>query len=179
MISKKTKVRAAFIRGPIPLIAGTLLICVLILMLLMSPNPRGALGCTPEMWETPALYLEHIGAEDKPINSIVIATGRPNERELDCGAPRLPYRPEVFLVKDEELAQVNRLLKEGKPNGEGTEEPREFRYVLVSKSGTVESGILDPTQSDEFLIALATYFDHRQPEVHERLTVTFWWLFRN
>lgn len=164
--------------GLMLLMATTLLICGLILMQLGFTNPRTALGCTPEMLKTPAVYLEHIGDEDKPINSIVIAASRPNERELDCGAPRLAYLPEVFLVKDEELAQVNKLLKGSKPGGEGTAQPREFRYVLVSKSGTVESGILDPMQSDEFLIALATYFDHRQPELHERLTVTFWWLFR-
>jgi hypothetical protein len=65
---------------------------------------------------------------------------------------------------------VNKLLKESKPSGEGTAQPREFRYVLVSKLGTVESGILDPTQSHETFVALAAYFDGRQPELHEHLT---------
>jgi len=152
-----------------PLIVGTLPICVLILMQMISTNGRVA-GCTSEVWKTPALYLEHIGDEDKPINSIAIAASRPNERELGCGARRLWMSPLVFLVKDEELAHVNKLLKGSKPSGDGTAEPKEFRYVLVSKLGTVESGILDGTQSHEFITAMATYFDGRQPELHEHLT---------
>lgn len=178
MISKNIQVRTVNTWGLMLLMATTLLICALILMQLGFTNPRTALGCTPEVLKTPAVYLEHIGDEDKPINSIVIAASRPNERELGCGAPRLWYRPKIFLVKDDELAHVNQLLKGSKPGGEGKAEPREFRYVLVSKFGIVESGILDQTRSNEFFIALATYFDHRQPELHEHLTVTFWWLFR-
>src|SRR5882757_7260275 len=177
MIRRKIRVRKALNWGLSPLMATTLLTGAAILMWLMSTNGR-VLECTSEVWKTPALYLEHIGDEDKPINSIVIAASRPNERELGCGAPRLWYRPEIFLVKDEELEHVNKLLKGSKPGGEGTAQPREFRYVLVSKFGTVESGILDQTRSNEFFIALATYFGHRQPELHEHLTVTFWWLFR-
>src|SRR5258705_10361357 len=175
MIRTKIRARRVPTWGLMPLMVATLLICVLILMQLMSPNP---LGCTPEMLKTPAVYLEHIGDEDKPINSIVIAASRPTERELACGAPRLWDRPEIFLVKDEELEHVSKLLKGSKPGGEGTAQPREVRYVLVSKFGTVESGILDQTRSNEFFIAVATYFGHRQPELHEHLTVTFWWLFR-
>ncbi len=56
--------------------------------------------------------------------------------------------------------------------GERTGQPGEFRYFLVSRLGTVESGIIEPTQSHETLVALATYFDGRQPELHERLTFT-------
>ena len=164
------RARRAPIWGLMPLMAATLLICVVILVQLISTNPRNAAGCTPEILKTPAVYLEHIGDEDKPINSIVIAASRPNERELGCAVPRLWISPEVFLVKDEELAEVNKLLKGSNPGGEGTSEPREFRYVLVSKLGTVESGIFDRTHSHETFAALATYFDRRQPELHEHLT---------
>jgi hypothetical protein len=168
MIRAKMRARRVSIWGLMTLLAATLLICVVILMQLMSTNPRTAAGCTPEMLKTPAVYLEHIGDEDKPINSIVIAASRPNERELGCGARRLWMSPEVFLVKDEELAEVNKLLKGSKPGGE--REPRDFRYVLVSKLGTVESGFLDGTQSHELFTAMATYFDGRQREFHEYLT---------
>jgi hypothetical protein len=34
--------------------------------------------------KTPAVYLEHIGDEDKPIYPIVMAASRPNEQELGC-----------------------------------------------------------------------------------------------
>ena len=172
MIRRNIQARRDPTWGLMPLIAATLLICVLILMQLMSsPNPRSAVGCTLEMLKTPAVYLEHIGDEDKPINSIVIAASRPNERELGCGARRLWMSPRVFLVTEEELSEVNKLLKGSKPGEEGTAEPREFRYVLVSKLGAAESGTLDRTQSHEFFTALATYFDGRQPqpELHEYL----------
>jgi len=136
----------------------------------MVTNERVA-GCASEVLKTPALYLEHIGDEDKPIEPIVIAASRPNERELGCAVIGSSWRwAAVFLVKEEELAQANKLLKGSKSGGEGTAQPREFRYVLVSKLGTVESGILDPTQSHDTIAALAAYFDGRQPELHEHLT---------
>jgi hypothetical protein len=81
--------------------------------------------------------------------------------------------PRFFLVTEVELAQVNKLLKGTKPSGNGAADPGEFRYVLVSKRGTVEYGNLDLTQSGEFFTALATYFDdrHPQPELHEYLAL--------
>jgi hypothetical protein len=174
MSRKEIQVRTVHTWGLMLLMATTLLICVLILMQLGFTNPRTAVGCTPETLKTPAVYLEHIGDEDKPINSIVIAASRPSERELGCGARRLWMSPEAFLVKDEEFAHANKLLRGSKPGGEGTAELGEFRYVLVSKLGTVESGFLDRTQSHEFFTALATYFDGRQtqPELHEYLAFT-------
>jgi hypothetical protein len=157
--------------GLMPFMATTLVICGLILMQLTSTSGRVA-GCKSEVMKTPALYLEHIGDEDKPIYAIVIAASRPNEQELGCALIRSSWRSaEVFLVREAELPQVNKLLKGSKPGGEGTAQPREFRYVLVSKLGTVESGILDPTQSHEIFASLATYFDGRQPELHDHLTV--------
>jgi hypothetical protein len=169
MIRRKIQVPKVLNRGLLPLTVATLLICALILMWLMSTNGR-LLGCTSEVWKTPALYLEHIGDEDKPIYPLVIAASRPNERELGCAVDRLWMSPEVFLVKDEELAEASKLSKGSNPGREETAEPREFRYVLVSKPGIVESGFLDGTQSHEFFTAMATYFDGRQPELHEHLT---------
>jgi hypothetical protein len=170
MVGKKIQTRTALIWGLMPLMATTLVICGLILMQLMSTNGRVAV-CTSEVMKTPAVYLEHIGDEDKPIYPIVIAASRPTEQELGCAMIGREWRSAgVFLVREEELAQVNKLLKGSKPSGEGTAQPREFRYVLVSKLGTVESGILDPTQSHETFVALAAYFDGRQPELHEHLT---------
>ena len=128
-------------------------------------------GCKSEVLKTPAVYLDHIGSSDKSIYPIVIATSRPNEQELRR-VSSLWRSAEVFLVKDEELAQATKLLRGTKPGGEPTGQPGEFRYFLVSKLGTVESGILEPTQSHETFAALAAYFDGRQPELHERLTFT-------
>jgi hypothetical protein len=180
MVTGKIRSRPVPISGLMPLMAAALLICVVILMQLMSTsrkaqwrvlNPLTEAGCTPGAMKTPAVYLEHIGDEDKPINSIVIAAKRPSERELGCGALRLWIPLRVFLVNDEELAEVSKLLKGTKHSGNGAADPREFRYVLVSKPGAVESGILDGTQSGEFFTALATYFNdrHPQPELHEYL----------
>ncbi len=128
-------------------------------------------GCKSEVLKTPAVYLDHIGASDKSIFPIVIATSRPNEQELRRVS--ISWRSaEVFLVKDEELAQATKMLRGTRHVGERTGQPGEFRYFLVSRLGTVESGIIEPTQSHETLVALATYFDGRQPELHERLTFT-------
>ena len=170
MIRKKMQVRPVHTSGLMLLMATTLLICGLILMQLMFTNGRVS-RCTSEVLKTPALYLEHIGDEDKPIYPMVIATSRPHEQELGCAVIRSLWRSaEVFLVMDEELEQATKLLRRTKHGGEGTAQPREFRYVLVSKLGTVESGILDPTQSHETFAALATYFNGRQPALHEHLT---------
>jgi hypothetical protein len=170
MVRERIHTRKAFIRGFMALMAATLIICGLILMHLVSTNGH-VTTCTSEVMRTPAVYLEHIGDEDKPIYPIVIATSRPNEQEFDCAIIGREWRSaEVFLVREEELAQVNKLFKGSKSGGERIAQPREFRYVLVSKIGTVESGILDPTQSHETIAALAAYFDGRQPELHEHLT---------
>jgi hypothetical protein len=62
--------------------------------------------------KTPAVYLEHIGDEDKPIYPIVIAASRTNEQELGCAMIGREWRSAgVFLVREDELAQVNKLLK--------------------------------------------------------------------
>lgn len=170
MVRKRIRTRTALIWGLMPLMATTLVICGLILMQLMSTN-RHVSVCTSEVLKTPAVYLEHIGDEDKPIYPIVIATSRPTEQEFDCAITGRQWRlAGVFLVREEELAQVNKLLKRSKSGGAGTARPKEFRFVLVSKLGAAESGILDPTQSHETFAALAEYFDGRQPELHEHLT---------
>ena len=138
-----------------------------------------AVGCKSEMLKTPAIYVEHLGDSDKPIYPIVIATKRPSERELRCAVPSL-LSVEVFIVTEEELAQATKILKQYSPNGSSTANLREgrgggeqrFGYVVVSKLGRRESGILDLTQSHDLFAALATYFDGRQPRLHDHLTVT-------
>ena len=166
MVRRKIEVRRLPNWGLMPLIAAPVLICVVILMQLISTTKLTVAGCTA--LKTPAIYLEHIGGEDKPIRPLVIAASRPNDLELGCLEDSQWRSPKVFLVREEELAQASRLLK-GTRHG-GTARPREFRYILVLKPGTVESGMLDPTQSEEVFAALATYFDRRQPELHEHLT---------
>ncbi|HKI10741.1 MAG TPA: hypothetical protein VKA02_01410 [Candidatus Acidoferrum sp.] len=176
MVRRKTEVRTVPSWGLMSLMAATLLICGVILMQLMSTNKLTVAGCTSGALKTPAVYLVHIGDEDKPIVPIVIAASRPSDLELGCLEHSQWSPAEVFLVKDEELAQVNKLLKGAMHGGEGRAKKREFRYFLVSKPGTVESGIFDLTQSEEILAALATYFERRQPELHEHLiTVTWGW----
>jgi hypothetical protein len=176
MVRTKTENRRLLSWGLMPLMATTLVICGVILMQLMFTNKLTVAGCTSETWKTPALYLVHIGDEDKPISPIVIAASRPGDLELGC-LERSQWVPaEVFLVRDEELAQATKLLKGAMHGGEGRAKMGEFRYFLVSKPGTVESGIFDLRQSEEIFAALATYFDRRQPELHEHLiTVTWGW----
>lgn len=170
MVRKKIQTRPPLMWGLVSLMAATVVVCGLILMQLVSTKGHVA-ACKSDVMKTPAVYLEHIGDEDKPIYPIVIATSKPSEQELDCGIVGGEWRSAgVFLVREEELAQVNRLLKGSKSVGEGTAQQREFRYVLVSKLGIVESGMLDATQSHETIAALAAYFDGRQPELHEHLT---------
>ena len=137
-----------------------------------------AAECKSEMLKTPAIYVEHTGDSDKPIYPIVIATRRPSERELRCAVPSL-LSVEVFIVTEEELAQAIKILKQYSPSGSSTVnlhksrgEEQRFRYALVSKLGTREYGVLDLTQSHDFFAALATYFDGRQPRLHDHLTVT-------
>ena len=170
MVRKKIQARTAIFWGAIPLMVATLVVCGVVMMQLMATNGRVA-GCTSEVLKTPAVYLEHIGDEDKPIDPIVIAASRPNERELGCAVIGHSWRwAAVFQVREEELAQANKLLKGIKPGADGTAQQGEFRYVIVSKLGTVQSGILDATQSRDAIAALAAYFDGRQPELHEHLT---------
>jgi len=67
-------------------------------------------GCKSEVLKKPAVYLDHIGASDKSIFPIVIASSRPNEQELRRVS--ISWRlGEVFLVKDEELVQATKLLR--------------------------------------------------------------------
>ena len=170
MVRRRIQARTTLTWGLMPLMAITLTICGLVLTYLVSTNGHVAV-CTSDVMKTPALYLEHVGDEDKPIYPIVIATSRPNEQELDCAVVGREWRSaQVFLIREEEFRQVNKLLKGAKSSGAGTAKPTEFRYVLVSKLGTVESGILDWTQSHATIEALAAYFDGRQPELHEHLT---------
>jgi hypothetical protein len=169
MVRRKIEVRRVPNWGLMPLIAAPVLICGVILMQLISTTKLTVAGCTSVALKTPAIYLEHLGGEDKPIRPIVIAASRPNDLELGCLEDSQWRSPKVFLVRDEELAQASRLLK-GAKHGGGAAQPREFRYTLVLKPGIVESGILGPTQSEQIFAALATYFDRRQPELHEHLT---------
>jgi hypothetical protein len=171
MIRRKIQTRFALARGLTPLLATTLVMCFLILMRLVSTNGRVA-ACPSEVLKTPAIYLEHIGDEDKPIYPpIVIAASRPTEQELGCAIVGTEWRSAgVFLVREDELPHANVLVKGSTSLSGETPQPREFRYVLVSKLGTVESGILIWTQSHAALTALAAYFDGRQPDLHEHLT---------
>lgn len=128
-------------------------------------------GCKPEIAKTPAVYIEHVGDEDKPIYPIVLATVRPSKEELRCVEPTDDFKV-VFLVTEEELEHATEQLKRTRTSGKETVSGNEFRYVLVLKSGMVESGLLDRGQSKKFLTDLASSAKIRQPQLHDILADT-------
>jgi len=131
-------------------------------------------GCGRAL-KIPAAYIEHTGDEDKPVDPIVIATRRPSEREIrraltPKGARLNLMFVHVFLVKDEELAQVGKLVRESLASTKPTDHLNDFRYVIVSGNREVEISSLDYQRSRQLFAALTSYFDGRQPQLHEYLT---------
>ena len=119
--------------------------------------------CITDVLKVPAVYLDHTGDQDKSIAPVVLAIERPTEQELRCTVI-MWASPKLFLVTEEEIAQVKKMLK---PNGNSG---NEFECVVVSKRGTVETGSLDRPQAEAFFSALIRYFDGRRPELHDYLS---------
>jgi hypothetical protein len=138
----------------------------------------GARECSPDVLKTEAVYLEHLGDSDKPIYPLVIALKRPNDKELRCAVPNLWMSAEVFAVSAEELEQAVKLVRQRKPSQTSTTQMRKasgggkerFGYVLVPSPDRLETGLLDLPQSHELLGDLAAYFNHRRPELYDRLS---------
>jgi len=123
--------------------------------------------------KTTALYFEHTGDEDKPIDPLVIATNQPGNEEIQCAVPRtllVGSRWDVLVVNEEEFSQAAKLLN----RNVSTHQPdphADFQYVLVSKSGSVQMGPISDKAAIGLFEDLAQYFERRQPDLREKLTV--------
>ena len=152
--------------------AGVLLVCVLAQGFSLLACKRGS--CDPAVaLKTPALYLEHVGNEDKPIEPIVLVPGtrRPTTSEFQCATPTPFIAPErhMYTVTREEFSNAVKViddLKDAKPpEGRG-----EYRYVLVRGPGVVRIGRLDRDQSKSLFAVLQMYFKDRNPEVYKAIS---------
>jgi hypothetical protein len=126
----------------------------------LRPCPIGVL-------KTPAIYVEHVADEDKPIDPLVIASQPLGDLELCAGTikPSLRRATRVHVVDDEELAQAMRILE----MNTGDSGESEFRYVLVKKGQSPQSGSLDLQHSRLLLRELTTYFTRRRPDLNHEL----------
>jgi len=129
--------------------------------------------CGPITLRTTALYFEHTGDEDKPIDPLIIATSPPSKEEIQCAVPRTLFvgsHWNLLVVEEEEFSHAATLLNRNVP----THEPdphADFQYVLVSKSGRVQIGPFSDGEAIKLFEDLAQYFQKRQPDLQEKLTM--------
>lgn len=156
-------------------------VAILLLICLTIPTPRhpirisdtGGGRCGSVTLKTTALYFEHTGDEDKPIDPLVIARSQPRKEEIHCAIPRTLLRGshwDVLVVKDEEFAHATNLLN----RNVSTHKPdphADFQYVLVLKSGIVRMGPFSDEEAIKLFVDLLQYFGKRQPDLREKLTV--------
>lgn len=149
--------------------AGSVLLPLVVLALLTWNDITAAFArCPADVLKTPAIYIEHTGDSDKPIDPIVIATQPPDGGEL-CAAimePSSRHSTHVYLVNDDELAQSTTILEMHEGNTAGVSE---FRYVAVRQGKSFQSGSLDLEHSRKLVTALAAYFAGRRPNLNEQL----------
>jgi hypothetical protein len=129
-------------------------------------------NCVSTTLKTPALYFEHTGDEDKPIEPLVIATSEPGEAEVHCAVPRtlLKYsRWDAFVVKQREFAEATKLVRRNIPVHE-PDPHADFQYVLVSRSGTVRRGPFNNNEAIKLFMDLERYFQS-QPDLQKKLAV--------
>lgn len=162
------------------IVLATTVAILLFLCMMISPRDAalplrvsntGEGRCGSITLRTTALYFEHTGDEDKPINSLIIAPSSPTKEEIGCAVPRTldvgsPWN--LLVVKEEEFSHAVTLLNRNVP----THQPNphaDFQYVLVSKLGTVQSGPFSDEEAIKLFEDLAQYFQKRQPALQERL----------
>jgi hypothetical protein len=128
--------------------------------------------CGPITLRTTALYFEHTGDEDKPIDPLIIATISPSKEEIQCAVPRtvdVGSHWNLIVVREEEFSHAAALLNRNVP----THEPdphADFQYVLVSKSGRVQIGPFSDGEAIKLFEDLAQYFQKR-PDLQNKLTI--------
>jgi hypothetical protein len=129
--------------------------------------------CRATTLKTSALYFEHTGDEDKPIEPLVIATSQPGLDEIHCAAPRtllIGSHWDVLVVKREEFTEAMELLARDVPVHKPAPHA-DFQYVLVSKPETVRRGPFDENEAIKLFVDLAKYFEGREPDLHEKLAI--------
>jgi hypothetical protein len=163
-----------------PTVMAITVAMLLLLCLTIPPRDAGlrisATGegrCGSTTLRTNALYFEHTGDEDKPIDPLIIATSPPGKEEIQCAVPRTLFvgsHWNVRVVKEEEFLQAATLLNRNVP----THQPdphADFQYILVSTSGRVQSGPFSDVEAIKLFEDLAQYFRKRQPDLQEKLTI--------
>ena len=151
---------------------NVLMVCMLAQVFSLLACKRGP--CDPAAaLKTPALYLQHVGDEDKPIKPIVLVLGteRPTISEFQCATPTplISAERNMYALTNEEFLNAVKIIdqfKDAKPPADGGE----YRYVLVRGPGTLQMGRLDRDQSKLLFAALQTYFKERKPEVYTVLS---------
>lgn len=129
-------------------LAITVITLLLLFLTIPARNPElrvsieGEGKCGPITLRTTALYFEHTGDEDKPIDPLIIATSRPGTEEIKCAVPRTHLVGSdwnLLVVKEEEFSHTATLLNRNVPTHE-SDPHADFQYVLVSKSARVQIG---------------------------------------
>ena len=170
---------STFAMGIFPIVLATTVAMLLFLCLTIPPRNAGLRvsnagegRCGSITLRTSALYFEHTGDEDKPIDSLIIATSSPGKEEIQCAVPRtldVGSHWNLLVVKEEEFSHAATLLNRNVP----THQPNphaDFQYVLVSKQGRVQIGPFSDGEAIKLFEDLARYFKKRQPDLQEKLT---------
>jgi hypothetical protein len=129
--------------------------------------------CNPATLKTPALYFVHSGDEDKPFDPLVIATSQPGEQEIHCAAPRtllVGSHWDVAVVKEDEFAESTKMLHRYVPVHK-PDRHADFQYVFVSKFGSVREGPFSSDEAIKLFVAMAKYFERRQPDLQKKLAI--------
>ncbi len=118
---------------------------------------------------TPAIYLEHVGDEDKPIYPVVIATARPSDCEIQQAIiHRTSWsRAKVFVVNADEFEKASNILAVG---SDSTSDSAECRYVAVATGASVKTGFRSWDRAIKLVSDLSASFKDRQPELQQELT---------
>lgn len=156
-------------------------VAILLLLCLAIPprvtrlriSDSGEGKCGSVTLRTTALYFEHTGDEDKPIDPLMIATGSPSKEEIQCALPRtldVGSHWNLLVVNEEEFSHAATLVNRNVPSHQ-LDPHADFQYVLVSQSGKVQMGPFSDEEAISLFEDLARYFEKRQPELQEKLEI--------
>ena len=148
-----------------------LLLCLTVQLAAAAAYAAGECGATK--LTTPALYYVHTGDEDKPIETLIIATSQPGEQEIHCAASRtrlIGSHWDVLIVREGEFKESINMLNLHVPFHK-PDRHADFQYVLVSESGRVRKGPFNSKEAIGLFVDLAKYYERRQPNLHEKLSV--------
>ncbi|HKV77332.1 MAG TPA: hypothetical protein VJP02_04290 [Candidatus Sulfotelmatobacter sp.] len=156
-------------------------VAILLLLCLTFPSRNARLRisdssegkCGSVTLRTIALYFEHSGDEDKPVDPLIIAASSPSKEEIQCAVPRtldVGSHWNLLVVKEEEFSHAATLLKQNVPTHQ-PDPQADFQYVLVSQSGKVQRGPFSDQEAASLFEDLARYFEKRQPELQQKLEI--------